>query len=135
MLDLFQTRRERLNSALYLRLKKRKVFKICVGRFLSQKRFKRLSKNPKDRTTALGDPWCAKRGLYRPLALYISGTLTYRIIVTHVICEKTTEKMSLLQGKREKKIYIIIITHKKLFMRERSTMVLGILLYTRIAVV
>ena len=36
------TRRERLKSALYLRLKKRKVFKISVGRFHEKLLFLKL---------------------------------------------------------------------------------------------
>ena len=34
LIDQFKTRRERLKSALYLRLKKRKIFKICSGLLL-----------------------------------------------------------------------------------------------------
>ena len=44
--NLIQTRRERLKSALYFRLKKREVFKICSGRFFEKltKKFRRTQK-------------------------------------------------------------------------------------------
>ena len=43
---LILTRRERLKSALYLRLRKRKVFKLRQGHFL-WKSYKNVSKHPK----------------------------------------------------------------------------------------
>ena len=55
-LEKIEARRERLNSALYLRLKKRELFKICSGRLWKTKKFRITFEKPKRSN------WRAKKG-------------------------------------------------------------------------
>ena len=82
-----ETRRERLKSALYLRLKKRKVLKICSGLLLKFNQITVITQDSKNVASGLFyHPTCCK------MLKQIQGTLWRQKFLRNSLPEKNSKR-------------------------------------------